>query len=214
MDDLVRLSTVCEELLTQSRKYAWDAGEGMNEEYVRNSPLGRLIGAFGDCTQPLPKQRLSWLVFFTARRALPCWDAYCDTTEPHIALAVMEKFLLHGVTPPSWIPYTTETFPSYKGVDINDCRWCDTSCASGAVAEAAKFIETGNDLYAMYAVSGADMAFDQSPLGRFDNFRQWLLKVAVPVAYEAREMTFEEQNLYREFDPKEIPSQREQRQGH
>jgi hypothetical protein len=212
MDTEIHLAHVCEELV--SLQHHWGAHEGMIDSHVRSSPLGRLVAAFGEPANPHTRKQLSWLVFFAARRALSCWECYCDTTEPHDALKAIETYLLSGISPSSWTPYTIETLPSYKGVRIVDCRACDTECASAAVATAAKFMETGTDLFAIYALSDADAAFDQSPLGGMEEFRYWLLKVAVPIAYEAREMTLEEQNLYRDYDPQEIPLRREQFAGH
>jgi hypothetical protein len=43
------------------------------------------------------------------------------------------------------------------------------------------------------------MAFDQSPLVRRDQFRQWLIEVAVPAALDERKLTEEEQARFRDY---------------
>ena len=58
-------------------------------------------------------------------------------------------------------------------------------------------------------MSAATTAFDQSPLGERENFRHWLLEVAVPAAYEDRELTAEEQRAFRSYDEAELRAQRE-----
>jgi hypothetical protein len=56
----------------------------------------------------------------------------------------------------------------------------------------------------------ADMAFDQSPFGESDHFREWLLDFAVPAAFGGREMTATEREALREYDPSEVPMMRDE----
>ena len=61
----------------------------------------------------------------------------------------------------------------------------------------------------MCAISCVDGAFDQSALGERDNFRNWFVDIAVPAAYQQRELSIREQNLYRTYNALEIPLERE-----
>jgi hypothetical protein len=76
-----------------------------------------------------------------------------------------------------------------------DCRYSDTQSASDAVADCARYIQTKNALYAIYCISDADIAYDHVLVE--DNFRQWLIEVAIPVAIQKREMNQQEQEALR-----------------
>ena len=54
------------------------------------------------------------------------------------------------------------------------------------------------------------MAFDQSPLGSKDHFREWLFDYAVLSSFEHRTLTDSEQNALREYDAGEVSKMREQ----
>lgn len=188
---------------------AWDADVGMEDDYVRQSPLGRLVGSmtaedtFGD-------EPLKWLAFIVAKRALPCWELYCDGTEPHQALTAAEQWIQQGIRPDNMSVLSIAAQPVYRGQVINDCRSCDTLCAADAAAQLIRFLDKGNSLHAIYRLSAADMAFDQSPLGSKDHFREWLFDYAVPLSLACRPLTDLEQNTLREYDVGEISKFREQ----
>jgi hypothetical protein len=91
--------------------------------------------------------------------------------------------------------------PSFRGRLIGDCRLCDTSCAAHAVL----FIRGSEIDDAYRCCVYADMAFDQSPLGGEERFREWLLDFAVSAAFEGREMTANEREALRQYDASEIP---------
>lgn len=56
----------------------------------------------------------------------------------------------------------------------------------------------------------ADSAFDQSPLIDQDHFREWLLEVAVPAAYDQRELNEVEQAAAVQHDAHEISVKEDQ----
>src|SRR5258708_674147 len=49
-----------------------------------------------------PGRRLAWLSMFAARRALPCWELYCDDEQPVRTVAALESWLVAGQLPRSW----------------------------------------------------------------------------------------------------------------
>ena len=180
----------------------WHINDMIRRSESEERALGQLIASFGPCEVGTEAYRqLVWLTFFTARRSLPCWKIYCDTNEPELAVEAIEKWLKHERQSPNWEELSKEAVPSYQGERIRDCRDCDTAAAAEAVAWAVRFLLSGQSIQAAYTVSAADSAFDQSPLGSHDEFRRWFCEVAVPVAYEQREMTRTEQQAFRDFDP-------------
>ena len=108
---------------------------------------------------------IAWLAMFAARRALPCWELYCDRNTPHFAVEAIKNWL-YRKSPNSWQPLSEQPLPSYRGKLIED-RYCDTSASAASVA--AVSIISRKALIAMSAVSCADGAFDQSALGERDN---------------------------------------------
>lgn len=200
------IKAVCDSLRPAFNQ-AWDADDGMDGTYVRQSPLGRLVGAY-EAQDAL--EALKWLTFFAAKRALPCWELYCDNTQPQQALDAAEQWLQRGIRPTNVSTLATAAQPVYRGQVIGDCRYCDTVSASSAAAELIRFLDTSNTLHAIYCLSAADVAFDQSPLGSKDHFREWLFDYAVPSSFERRTLTDSEQNVLREYDAGGISKMREQ----
>lgn len=199
-----------EELSRELAGVQWrDADDEMERTYVIGTEIGRLVQAFSAPDELRGKMRLRWLVFFAARRALPCWDLYCDSDKPLLTVKAME-LVLNGVEEDSSLRHhTSREAPAYRGVPIVDCRFSDTACASGACSEAAQFF-LKNDLFiAVCALSSAYMAFDQSPMGQREKFKKWLLEVAVPAAWNCQELTLEEQYLFRSYDIDSVTMARE-----
>jgi len=181
---------------------SWDVDETTKPDRLWSSPLGELVVAFGDSRKGSEAhRRLSWLTMFAARRALPCWELYCDGRQPQEAVESVRAFLVNGYALADLERLSKPAVPSWGGVLITDCRECDTSCASGAAAYCVQYAASADPIKAACALSGADMAFDQSPLGIKEKFRAWLIDFAVPIAYERREMTLGDQNAYRDYDP-------------
>jgi hypothetical protein len=133
---------------------------------------------------------------------------YCDSVELKETTDLLQANLFLGKksfqTRMNRIP-----IPSFRGRRIVDCRASDTSCAGESVFYANKFSLTAESIYAVYSISLADAAIDQSPLAREDDFRKWFIEVAIPIAYEQREMTIDEQNIYRTYNVEEISTERE-----
>src|SRR5262249_49946812 len=168
----------------------WDLEEATADDRLWASPLGRFVAGVRDASQS--QRTMHLLALFAARRALACWQLYCDGTAPLDGVRAAER-VLRGHTPSSALrSFVEPAVPSYRGTRIVDCRECDTSCAAAAVAHMARFIAEGNPRDLAICLSAADMAFDQSPLVHRDQFRRWLIEVAIPVALEARDLTEEE----------------------
>jgi len=202
------IATVCQDL----RSRPWrDADDSMDREYVMHTELGDLVRAFESVAPDEAYMRLAWLSMFAARRALPCWELYCDGRAPQEAVLAVRDWLLTGVAPRNWKPHTKPGLPAYKGKRIVDCRECDTGCAADSAAQAARFATTRDLFDAVCALSAAYSAFDQSPLGSREEFDRWLLDVAVPAAYACRELTSEERVAFRTYDDEQVRLQREKR---
>jgi hypothetical protein len=194
--------------LKQHSDVSWDADGTFNNEITWRSPLGRLVKAFGECkTESVNYRRLEWLTMFAARRVLPVWELYCDTNKPRETIDLLQANLFLGKKS-FQTRMNKPPIPSFRGRRINDCRASDTNCAGESVFYANKFSLTAESIYAVYSISLADMAVDQSPLANEDNFRKWFIETAIPIAYEQREMTVEEQNAYRTYNAEEIAEER------
>jgi hypothetical protein len=179
----------------------WDSERDMEESVLLARPILPLIRSFSPGEPGSPgHRRVARLCLFAARRALPCWDFYCDGDEPAAAISAAEGWFRSGVLPRK--SHETPGRPAYRGVGIDDCRWSDTSSAADAAARLVAYIRTGHELDAMEALSFADAAIDQSPLGVEDDFRRWLVEVAVPAAFEDRSLTDDEVARFRTYDPK------------
>jgi|GEM_PF-1704957 len=199
------IQKVCEDI----RSRPWrDVDENMDREYAMHTELGDLVRSFQDACPDHAYFRLGWLSIFAAGRALPCWELYCDGNAPQDAVIAVRNFLLSRVAPRTWKSFTKAAMPAYKGTRIIDCRECDTGCAAESAAQAAKFIATQDSLHAVSALSAAYMAFDQSPLGRLEEFDHWLLNIAVPAAYDCRDLTAEEKVAFRNYSDEDVRSKR------
>lgn len=215
---MLELPTALVEAIEQCRstidEHWGDVGTEDDEEVKASSPLWHLVKALGD-SEPadVARRRLARLAFFAARRALTCWELYCDEDGPLRALEAVERWLDGRDEDASWDDLTIAAAPAYRRSPITDCRFCDTSCAAEAAAHAARLIRGGDIDDAYQCVGYADMAFDQSPLGEEDHFREWLLDHAVPVAFEDREMTATEREALRDYVASEIPVMREREAG-
>lgn len=209
------LPAALEEAIEQCRSRIdehWGDVDTDDDEAVKDSsPLWHLVLAFGGSGPgDVARLRLTRLAFFAARRALTCWGLYCDGDGPRRAVEAVGRSLDGGGADAPWDGLSVAAAPSYKGHPIVDCRSCDTSCAAEAAAHAALFVRGGDTDDAYRCCVYADMAFDQSPLGEGDHFREWLLDVAVPAAYEGREMTASEREALREYDATEVAVMRDE----
>jgi hypothetical protein len=188
-----------------------DVGTNDDEAIKASSPLWRLIESLGTSgPEEEARRRLARLASFAARRVLACWELYCDGDGPRRAVEAVDRWIGgEGSDFPS-DTLSIAAAPAYQGRPITDCRFCDTSRASQAAAHAVLYAAGGDIDDAYRCAVSADMAFDQSPLGEEDHFREWLLDYAVPIAYEGREMTPEEREALREYDASEIPMMRDE----
>ena len=135
------------------------------------------------------RRRLGRLCFFAARRALPCWEIYCDGDGPRRAIEAVGRDLDGGRQIDPGDDLCIAAAPSYRGDPIDDCRFSDTSCAAQSAAHAAYYLARGDLDDAYFCVGYADMAFDDSPLGEGGSPGNGCFDFAVPIAFEGREMT-------------------------
>jgi hypothetical protein len=166
----------------------WDAEEGMADDYIFSLPPGRFVLAI----HAHDPEILDWLVYFVARRALPCWEISCDNPQPRKNVEAMGDFLCKDHWP-NWLECIGRIpSPHY------DCLYSETQSAADAVVACARYLESHQPRFAVYCISGASCAYDHILIE--DRFREWLLEVAIPVALEKREMTRHEQEALRQ-DP-------------
>lgn len=188
-----------------------DVGTNDDESVKATSPLWHLVEALGRSgPEPIARLRLARLTFFAARRALACWELYCDGDGPQRAVEAVGRSIEGERVDASWSDLSVAAVPAYRGRPIFDCRFCDTSCAAEAAAHAIRFLRGGDINEAYQCVGYADMAFDQSPFGAGDHFREWLLDFALAAAFEVRELTAKEQEALREYNASEIPRMRQE----
>jgi hypothetical protein len=166
----------------------WDAEEGMADDEIFAVPPGRLALAIHHHDPEI----LDWLVYFVARRALPCWELSCTSSQPRKIVDAIARFLCENHWP-DWVECTQKiSSPHY------DCLRSETQSAADAVVYAARYLESREPRFAVCCISAASCAYDHILLE--DRFREWFLGVALPVAYEKREMTKSEQEALR-YDP-------------
>ena len=168
------------------------------------SPIGRFVAGVRDRSRNPRAMRL--LALFAARRAIACWLLYCDGTTPVEGIEATERVLERDAPVSDLQPFFEPAAPSCQGVPIVDCRACDTGCAATAVAHMARLVARGDARDLALCLSAADMAFDQSPLAPRDQFRRWLIEVAVPAALDERTLTEEEQSRFRDYSLDDLGS--------
>lgn len=190
------LNDACDRLKSRFDE-PWDADEWMGDDYLLTTPTGELVTAFATNCDPRYQIQLIWLTMFATRRAIPCWKLYCDSDQPLDTVVAICNWL-NTSEEQDWSAFSVPAKPTENGKPIVDCRECDTSCVADAAAQTARFIDTRNHLNAICALSAADMAFDQSPVGSVDNFRKWLIEIAIPAAYAERELRTDEQTAFQD----------------
>jgi hypothetical protein len=194
------------QILIESRDESWDVGDEPTDD-LWASTLGRFVAALGEVATN--ERTMELLVLFVARRALACWQIYCDGTGPDEGVQTAER-VLAGENPKSELcRFVEPAIPMFRDVVINDCRTCDTSCAAAAVTYMAQAIVDGNPHYVILCLSAADSAFDQSPLNLHEEFRRWLIEVAVPAAVEQRPLSSEEASRFRTYSFDDLLRERE-----
>jgi hypothetical protein len=166
--------------------------EEVCEETVPGQLLRRVHAYGGSCAVGLS-------IAFAAKRGLACWFLYCSDVRP---LETVNQTIERWVRPRiAVLPcLSTEIVqPTENGIRIVDCRQCDTSSASSAVAHAARFANDMKLLDAITSLSHAYEAFNCSPIGSARHFKSWLEDYAIPIAIEGRPMTTVEANAYADY---------------
>ena len=162
--------------LRQGIDHQWGGDDSMEPEYVLSLPPGRFVTNL----HAHDPEVLGWLVYFVARRTLPCWELSCDVSRPRDIVDSLGRHLRDG-EPIDWTDAETATPSPY-----DDCRFSDTQSASDAVADAAHYVHHKDPLSAIYCISSADLAY--AHVLTEDQFRRWLIEIAVPAAFDKREM--------------------------
>jgi hypothetical protein len=201
------INSLPSEILAHSLEEFWDIEDSMSSTDLWASPLGKFVAAFNVHSSGPDSLRL--LALFAARRALACWKLYCDGTFPLDGVVAAERSLADGSID-AVARFQQPALPSFRGTPIRDCRECDTSSSASAVSHMARLFCNGEPRELALCLSAADTAFDQSPLGGRDQFRRWLLEVAVPAAMERRELTSEEMSRFRDYSLAQLDREREQ----
>ncbi|SHJ18020.1 hypothetical protein SAMN02745181_1384 [Rubritalea squalenifaciens DSM 18772] len=172
------------EILQEHISAIWDADDGMPRDYVMGSPLGMALNHIHDSDS----EALRWLSYFVARRALPCWESLCEESRPRDVLEIIGESFHRGLNISD-----EECRPIIS--PHRDCLYSATQGAADAVMHASCYLKDGNVMDAIYGLSSADLAYDHMLLE--DEFRKWLIEVAVPVSFEHREMSYEERGAFR-----------------
>jgi hypothetical protein len=162
----------------------WDADDGMDDDSVRKSPLG-IFAVELHKINPVVLERLT---FFSALKALPCWELDCDSKNlkqvlKRIELSITDNMIeenLHEVSTPIQSP-------------MKDCRYSNTQGAADAAGFCAKYILSKDPIDAVYSLSGAEVVYDHVYTN--DNYREWLIDVALPIAFEKATISNAELNL-------------------
>lgn len=157
--------------LKKSLHKVWDADHQMEDEYVLNSPLG----VFAQTLHNVNPSVLERLTYFSALKALPCWEFHLDGTQLRERLRKIRN-VVHAKLSKNQI--NTRSISS----TLNDCRYSETQGAADAIAYCAKYLETGNPIFAIYSLSGADCAYDH--IYTNDDYRNWLIDVALDIAVD------------------------------
>lgn len=186
----------------------WDADDRMDVEWFSTNPIMLFIENIKNTCPENWIAILSHLCFNLATRALPCYELYSEGKKPRRTLDLAYRILNHFPFQEKIEEFFTPEKPFANGAEIIDCRACDTFCASTASAEALKFIATQNIHSALFCISSAEMALDQSPLGLQEDFRRWLIEIAIPNALENIDISYSDLNKYRNYDPEAIPGEK------
>ena len=224
------IRAVCDEL-KRGIKEAWDAHANMDREKVLDSPLGKLVSAFGDCgAGNQTYRRLAWLLFFVVRRSLDCWEHHRAEPKPFEAVAFLGGWIAAGMTPPRnalptlfgrmrdavgrssdpWKEFAKPGKPRFH--EPKDCCYGEWACAASAVAYAMRFPVSADPFHAIFGLSDADSAHDECGI-HGEGFRHWFINYAIPIAWAQREMTHEEQDVFKNYDQEKIRQWRESGRG-
>jgi hypothetical protein len=155
----------------------WDADDSMADEYVMSLPIGQFVQA----AHSFDPEVLCWLTYFVARRGLARWEESCRDPRPREIVDRLGRFLRDGAAV-NWDDAVRATPTPHR-----DCLYSETQSASDAVAECGRYIVRREPRHAVYCISAADVAYNYVPAG--DQFRRWLVELAIPVALNKREMT-------------------------
>lgn len=129
----------------------WDADDHMDESYVRKSPLGIFASELHNANSVI----LERLTFFSAFKALPCWELSCDGKELKQVLKRIELFITYRM-----INEDLKKVSTPIQSPMTDCRYSDTQSTADAAGFCAKYILSKDPIYAVYSISGADTAYD------------------------------------------------------
>jgi hypothetical protein len=146
----------------------WDADANMDTDYVKSSPLFRLL----DKIHSFDREVLYYILYNTCQRVIPSWEFHCKDEQLRPSLFVLREYLLNSLEKESLVEYKIEI----KSPKI-DCTFSDTSGASGTLFYSIMSVIDDSILFATYAISHADMA-------NTNNFDKWFTEIAIPVSFD------------------------------
>ncbi|WP_339747668.1 hypothetical protein [uncultured Rubinisphaera sp.] len=184
----------------------WCAGDHLPQSEVRSSiPWAIVDSIYQSANDPTDAVSIVALTCtFVARRSLACWFNYCDDSYPLQLADRLVSAIIKNDMNAITLDDTVPCYPTEKGIPIVDCRQADTMAASESVAYAAAYFIKQKIELAVFSLSDATAAFNESPIASYDfeeRMQEWLLTVAIPAAVEQRELNFEEQSALADFSP-------------
>jgi len=176
-------------VLAKHANECWDADDTIAEDVIWSRPPGLLVSAIVN-GMTSSGRALDILALAVAKRALACWELYCDGQTPNEAVAASEEAILGTGSMPD-ATLTIPAKPSFRGKRIVDCRECDTACAANAAARLVRFVRGRDPRDVVLCLGAAEGAFDQSPLRRLSEFQKWLIEVVLPAVVDGRRLSLE-----------------------
>lgn len=181
--EMGNIVTQLQEGLIKDLNSNWDVDDHMEIEWIRKSPLGIFTEEL-HLANPLALRRLT---FFSALKAMPCWKASYSGTEVIEVLRIIQFSIEQNVK-------LDELKKASRPMKLpRRCSLSETLATADAATFCAKYIVSENPVYAAYSISGADIAYDHIYV--HDNYREWLIDVALPIAVEKATISDMELNL-------------------
>jgi hypothetical protein len=183
------LRNVIEEALDDGLNWGFYEPTATESSVMSGSISGKVFEFLRDS---LSERSVGLLTVFASRRSLACWFLYCDDLQPLETNLGLSKWWIENKKNPIPRLWLESVEPKERGTKIVDCRFTDTMFASSAVCHAAKYAASRRPLDAIISIAHSHASFDTSPFGQIVEFEDWLVNVALPVAVEPRDMTYDE----------------------
>jgi hypothetical protein len=159
---------------------------------------GSLLLAFGDLRHDREAHRRAvWLCVLATRRVLFGWsELECEGNAPERAVSAAAKWVQTGRNPRGWGRLFAPAPAIREGEVIGDHDACRAEPIASAAARTAIFVHTGDAIDGALVLREARGAAEEGVYWPDSMpFEDWTATVAVPAAYELRELTEEELRL-------------------